>query len=143
VIDHLTRTVRDADASVAFFSRVLRPLGYRVTNRFGEYVGFGTKRKPYFWLKPGEVPTTPMHLALVAPSRAAVDRFYQQALAAGAKDNGPPGLRPDYHPDYYAAFVTDVDGHNLEAVCHLPPARKPTPKRRPARRAAKPKKRGR
>ena len=142
MIDHLTRTVRDAEATVAFFSRVLHPLGYAVTLRFGDYVGFGTKRKPYFWVKPGEVPTTPMHLAFVAPTRAAVDRFYEEALAAGAKDNGRPGLRTDYHPHYYAAFVLDVDGHNLEAVCHLPPA--PKPRRPPARsRRARPKTRAR
>jgi len=139
VIDHLTRTVRDADASVAFFRRVLQPLGYGVTMRFGDFVGFGTPQKPFFWVKPGEAPTTPMHLALVAPSRLAVDRFHEEALAAGAQDNGAPGLRPDYHPHYYAAFVIDVDGHNLEAVCHLPPAPKP----KPARGRAKPKKRAR
>ncbi|MGO8968491.1 MAG: VOC family protein [Myxococcaceae bacterium] len=120
MIDHLTRTVRDAERSVAFFSRALQPLGYGVTMRFADFVGFGTKTKPFFWVKPGEVPTTPMHLALVAPSRAAVDRFYAEALAAGAQDNGPPGLRPHYHRHYYSAFVIDPDGHNLEAVCHTP-----------------------
>lgn len=140
MIDHLTRTVRDADASVAFFSRVLRPLGYGVSMKFADYVGFGTKQKPCFWVKPGQVPTTPMHLALVAPSREAVDRFYAEALAAGAQDNGPPGVRADYHPHYYAAFVIDVDGHNLEAVCHVP-AKAARPKARVGRRAPAPKKR--
>ena len=124
MIDHLTRTVRDAETSVAFFTRALKPLGYGVTMRFAEYVGFGTKKKPYFWVKPGEVPTTPMHLAVVAPSRGAVDHFYAEALAAGAQDDGPPGLRPQYHRHYYAAFVIDVDGHQLEAVCHTPPPSK-------------------
>ena len=137
MIDHLTRTVRDADRSVAFFSRVLHPLGYGVTMRFENFVGLGTPKKPFFWLKSGPAPTQPMHLAFVAPSRAAVDRFYEEALAAGAQDNGAPGLRTDYHPHYYAAFVTDVDGHYLEAVCHLPPARKAPPKRPLARGAAK------
>ncbi len=132
MIDHLTRTVRDVEKSVAFFTRALKPLGYGVTMRFAEYVGIGTKQKPYFWLKPGEA-TTPMHLALVAPSRAAVDGFYAEALAAGAQDNGPPGLRLHYHPHYYAAFVLDVDGHYLEAVCHAPPA----PKRAAGRPKAK------
>ncbi|MGO9829861.1 MAG: VOC family protein [Myxococcaceae bacterium] len=137
MLDHLTRTVRDAPQSVAFFTRALKPLGYGVTMRFADFVGFGTKAKPFFWVKPGEVPTTPMHLALVAPSRAAVDAFYAEALAAGAQDNGPPGLRPHYHRHYYAAFVIDPDGHNLEAVCHVPPPPKRT------RSAAKKKKRRR
>lgn len=125
---------------MAFFTRVLAPLGYGVSMQFDDFVGFGTKGKPTFWVKPGAVPTTPMHLALVAPSREAVDAFYAEALAAGAQDNGPPGVRVDYHPNYYAAFVTDVDGHNLEAVCHLPPTAV-RPKARPVRRASAPKKR--
>ena len=137
MIDHLTRTVRDVDKSAGFFSRALLPLGYSVLMRFEGYVGFGAKRKPYFWLKPGEVPTTPMHLAFVALSRAAVDAFYAEALAAGATDNGPPGVRADYHPHYYAAFVVDPDGHPIEAVCHAPPKakpkRRPAPKKRPRR----------
>ncbi len=121
MIDHLTRTVRDLEKSVAFFTRALPPLGYGVAMRFEAFVGFGTKKKPAFWLKPGPVPTSPHHLALVAPSRAAVDRFYAEALAAGAQDNGPPGVRPQYHRHYYAAFVIDPDGHNLEAVHHAAP----------------------
>ena len=70
------------------------------------------------------MPTTPdgQHIAFRAPDRAAVDAFYAAALAAGGRDNGPPGLRPNYHPDYYAAFVLDPDGHRLEAVCHRPDA---------------------
>ncbi len=138
MFDHLTRTVRDAEHSVAFFTRALKPLGYGVTMRFADFVGFGTKAKPFFWVKPGEVPTTPMHLAFVAPSRAAVDAFYAEALAAGAQDNGPPGLRPHYHRHYYAAFVIDPDGHNLEAVCHHPAPPKRTrsaaPKKKKRRR---------
>lgn len=137
MIDHLTRTVRDAEKSIAFFTRALRPLGYSVVMRFGEYVGFGPKGKPYFWVKPGPWPTTPMHLAFVAPSRAAVDAFYVEALAAGATDNGPPGPRPDYHRHYYGAFVIDPDGHPLEAVCHAPP------KAKRRRSVAAPKKRAR
>ena len=133
MIDHLTRTVRDLEKTVAFLTRALEPLGYGVSMRFDQYVGFGTKQKPSFWVKPGEVPTSPFHLALVAPSRGAVDRFHAEALAAGARDDGTPGLRPQYHRHYYAAFVVDPDGHQLEAVCHRPPAKraaKKAPKKR-------------
>jgi catechol 2,3-dioxygenase-like lactoylglutathione lyase family enzyme len=144
MIDHLTLTVRDLPRSIAFYTRALAPLGYGVTMRFENFVGLGTPKKPFFWLKSGPVPTQPMHLAFVAPSREAVDRFHAEALAAGAQDDGPPGLRPHYHPNYYGAFVVDVDGHPIEAVCHTPvvskPARKKSAKSAPQRavkRAAK------
>lgn len=144
MIDHLTLTVRDVPRSIAFYTRALAPLGYGVTMRFENFVGIGTPKKPFFWLKSGPVPTQPMHLAFVAPSREAVDRFHAEALAAGAQDDGPPGLRPHYHPNYYGAFVVDVDGHPIEAVCHTPavskPARKKSAKSAPKRavkRAAK------
>jgi catechol 2,3-dioxygenase-like lactoylglutathione lyase family enzyme len=143
MIDHLTLTVPDVARSVAFYSRALGPLGFGVTMRFENFVGIGTKTKPFFWLKAGPVPTTPMHLAFVAPSREAVDAFHAEALAAGAHDDGPPGLRPHYHPDYYGAFVVDVDGHPIEAVCHTAPKAKAKAKtkkpaaRKPIRRAAK------
>ena len=144
MIDHLTLTVRDVPRSIAFYTRALAPLGYGVTMRFENFVGIGTTKKPFFWLKSGPVPTQPMHLAFVAPSREAVDRFHAEALAAGAQDDGPPGLRPHYHPNYYGAFVVDVDGHPIEAVCHTPavskPARKKSAKSAPKRavkRAAK------
>jgi catechol 2,3-dioxygenase-like lactoylglutathione lyase family enzyme len=120
VIDHLTLTVRDFSRSRAFYERALAPLGYRVVMEFGAMCGFGDERKPSLWMKQGDPPTTPQHLAFVAPSRAAVDAFHAAALAAGARDNGAPGLRLDYHPTYYAAFVIDPDGHNIEAVTHRP-----------------------
>jgi catechol 2,3-dioxygenase-like lactoylglutathione lyase family enzyme len=128
MIDHLTLTVRDVERSVAFYSRALAALGYGVSMRFENLVGLGTKRKPFFWLKSGPSPTQPMHLAFVAPSREAVDVFHTDALAAGAQDDGPPGLRPHYHAHYYGAFVVDPDGHPVEAVCHLPPVAKPARK---------------
>jgi catechol 2,3-dioxygenase-like lactoylglutathione lyase family enzyme len=141
MIDHLTLTVRDVARSIAFYSRALAPLGYGVSMRFENFVGLGTPKKPFFWLKPGPTPTQPMHLAFVAPSRDAVDRFHAEALAAGAQDDGPPGLRPHYHPHYYGAFVVDPDGHPIEAVCHSPagPKRsaKPAAKARPKRPAKK------
>ena len=122
MLDHLTLTARDFQRSLDFYTRALAPLGYGVSMRFEQFVGLGTKRKPSFWLKPGPVPTTPLHLAFVATSRAGVDGFHAAALAAGGQDNGPPGLRPHYHRNYYGAFVMDPDGHNIEAVCHEAPA---------------------
>jgi catechol 2,3-dioxygenase-like lactoylglutathione lyase family enzyme len=129
MIDHLTLTVRDVPRSIAFYTRALGPLGFGVTMRFENFVGIGMPKKPFFWLKSGPLPTPPMHLAFVAPSREAVDRFHAEALAAGGQDDGPPGLRPHYHPHYYGAFVVDVDGHPIEAVCHSPLAAKPAPKK--------------
>jgi catechol 2,3-dioxygenase-like lactoylglutathione lyase family enzyme len=143
MIDHLTLTVRDHGRSRAFYEKVLAPLGYRVLMEFGEMSGFGD-RKPYLWMKQGDPPTTPQHLAFVAPTRAAVDAFYAAALAAGARDNGAPGLRLDYHPTYYAAFILDPDGHNLEAVIHRPEAAPRRSAPRPAaRKARRPKAKGR
>ena len=76
--------------------------------------------KPFFWIGEGERLGGHVHVAFVATSREAVDAFYRAALAAGGKDNGPPGLRPHYHANYYGAFVLDLDGNNIEAVCHAP-----------------------
>ena len=92
-----------------------------MTGGLYEGTGFGPDRKPAFWIGSGGTTLSGrLHVAFVAASRAAVDAFYQAALAAGASDNGPPGLRPQYHPTYYGAFVIDLDGHNIEAVCHAP-----------------------
>jgi predicted lactoylglutathione lyase len=86
----------------------------------GAAVGFGADGKPFYWIGAGDGRSAPVHVAFTAKSRAAVDAFYQAALKAGGKDNGPPGLRPHYHADYYGAFVLDVDGNNIEAVSHAP-----------------------
>jgi predicted lactoylglutathione lyase len=83
-------------------------------------VGFGKNGKPDFWIGGEGGLGHAIHVAIVADSRAAVDAFYKAAIAAGARDNGAPGLRPHYHPNYYGAFVLDFDGHNIEAVCHKP-----------------------
>jgi predicted lactoylglutathione lyase len=85
-----------------------------------EGAGLGRDGKPGFWISGGEKTTPHVHVAFVADTRAAVDAFYKAAISAGGKDNGKPGLRPDYHPNYYAAFVFDPEGHNIEAVCHKP-----------------------
>jgi catechol 2,3-dioxygenase-like lactoylglutathione lyase family enzyme len=135
MIDHLTWTVRDIGRTKAFYTAALAPLGYAVVMEFEGMLGMGTPEKPFFWLRQGEPPTTPMHLAFRAKDRPSVDAFHAAALAAGARDNGKPGLRPDYHPNYYGAFVFDPDGHPIEAVCHYPPGGKPRAKPARAKRA--------
>ena len=122
MIDHLKLFVGDLPASRAFYEQALAPLGYRVLLEPAPgVVGLGADH-PDLWLQPvepGRAPTT-CHLCLRAASRELVDAFHRAALAAGGSDNGGPGLRPQYHPTYYGAFVHDPDGNNLEAVCHGP-----------------------
>jgi catechol 2,3-dioxygenase-like lactoylglutathione lyase family enzyme len=129
MLDHLTLRVVDYPRSREFYARALAPLGYTVLMEFSRdqipdlpdrICGLGAGGKPDLWLRESSASTTATHLAFAAPDRAAVDAFYRAALAAGATVNGAPGLRPQYHPNYYGAFVIDVNGHNLEAVCHAP-----------------------
>lgn len=117
-IDHLTLRVRDAAKSKAFYLAALKPLGYEIGMDYGEMCGLKCRGRFDFWLAPGK--QEPMHLAFHAKTRKEVDAFYAAAIKAGAKDNGKPGIRQDYHPNYYGAFVIDPDGHNIEAVCHEP-----------------------
>lgn len=126
MIDHITFGVRDMARARAFYDTAFAPLG--VTRLFdvplehtdGVLVsGYGDTR-PWFWLAQEDATSGKLHIALRAKSHAAVDAFYAAALSAGGTDNGPPGLRAHYHSDYYAAFVLDPDGHNIEAVCHGP-----------------------
>ena len=136
MIDHMTFRVTDIARAKAFYSAALAPLGYSLSfeGNFGmNILGFaypdpheteGKKTDVWFIDRPspygGAPATTGCHLAWRAGNRAQVDAFYQAALAAGGRDNGAPGLRPDYHPHYYGAFVIDPEGNNIEAVCHLP-----------------------
>ena len=120
MFDHLTLTVRDLQASSDFYAKALAPLGYSKQRDFGETLAFGPEGKPAFWLKQGPVPQSAMHLAFRSRDRRAVDGFHAAALKAGGHDDGAPGLREHYHPNYYGAFVIDPDGHHIEAVCHLP-----------------------
>ena len=126
MIDHIGFPVSDYARSKAFYEKALAPLGYAVIMEVAETesgspaVGFGKGGKPDFWIGGTDQPISRSHVAFAAKDRPAVDAFYQAAIAAGAKDNGPPGLRPHYHPNYYGAFVLDADGHNIEAVCHAP-----------------------
>ena len=131
MIDHISLSVSDIARSRAFYDRVLATLGQSRAmdeNDHPDYVasGYGPGAiEPAFWIgADAQTPRPPnppvgQHIAFSAPDRAAVDAFYREALAAGATGNGEPGLRPHYHPDYYAAFVIDPDGYHLEAVCHL------------------------
>lgn len=119
MIDHLGLHVRDLQRSVAFYTKALAPLGYTHMMTFEQEAGFGPG-KPELWIVAGKAPTDSIHVAIRAKGRAEVRAFYEAAIAAGGTDNGPPGVRADYHPDYYAAFVKDPDGHNIEAVCHDP-----------------------
>jgi catechol 2,3-dioxygenase-like lactoylglutathione lyase family enzyme len=129
VLDHIGFPVADFERSKAFYLKVLEPLGYGLIMSVdlsdetgpGGYAGFG-KERPQFWIGTGKPMTGRLHVAFVANDRACVRNFYDAAIAAGAKDNGPPGLRPHYHANYYGAFVLDPDGHNIEAVSHLPEA---------------------
>ena len=117
MIDHIGINVSDYAKSKQFYLAALAPLGYKLMMEGTSGAGFNTAYIPDFWIRSG----TPMpltHIAFAAANRAAVDAFYRAALAAGGRDNGAPGLRPQYHPNYYGAFVLDPDGYNIEAVCH-------------------------
>ncbi len=117
MLDHIGIPVSDMARSKVFFEKALEPLGYRTLADFGAAAGLGTEAGPDFWIAQGE-PSATLHVAFSCETRALVDAFYAAAIAAGGKDNGGPGLRPQYTPDYYGAFVLDPDGNNIEAVCH-------------------------
>ncbi len=122
MLDHIGFNITSMASSRDFYDAALAPLGITRAMEFGEWVGYGRNGKPEFWIggQKGAKLDGVLHVAFSAGTRAEVDRFYEAALAAGGRDHGGPGLRPEYHPDYYAAFVLDPDGHNIEAVCHLP-----------------------
>lgn len=126
ILDHIGFPVADYERSVDFYTKSLAPLGIRLLKevRLSEdgkegYAGFGRER-PQFWIGTGKKLEGRLHVAFAAASRQQVQAFYAAALAAGGRDNGPPGLRPHYHANYYGGFVLDPDGHNIEAVTHLP-----------------------
>ena len=136
MLDHMTFRVTDILLAKRFYSAVLSPLGYSLCfeGNFGmNIIGFGYPdsseaegKKIDVWFVDGPSPyggqatTSGCHLAWRANNRSQVDAFYSAAMEMGAKDNGAPGLRPHYHPNYYGAFVIDPEGNNIEAVCHLP-----------------------
>jgi catechol 2,3-dioxygenase-like lactoylglutathione lyase family enzyme len=123
-LDHVAISTADYRTSLAFYEAALAPLGLSTLLKFegdgGNVAGLGSDT-PFLWIGDGgKLTGGRFHVAFTAPNRAAVDAFHAAALAAGGTDNGAPGLREHYHPSYYAAFVLDPDGHNVEAVCHAP-----------------------
>lgn len=120
MFDHVKFGVSDFEASKAFFLAALAPLGVEIGDEGAPTYGVELVvpgGEVSLILFQSDVKPAPLHLAFAAATRAQVDAFYRAALAAGAVDNGPPGLRPQYHARYYAAFVIGPDGHNVEAVC--------------------------
>lgn len=122
MLDHIGIGVSDLAASRDFYTRALRPLGIGIVMDVQHMIGLGSAKKPFFWIASSHITPAPLHIAFVADSRHQVDEFYREAIAAGGMDNGAPGLRPHYHPNYYEAFVHGPDDHNVEAVCHKPEA---------------------
>ena len=135
MLDHVSLRVADHDRSKRFYEAALAPLGWVLAMETDSGAGFRKGYIPGFWVKQGDatqartpVPATSgcggpaVHVAFATDDRQSVDAFYHAALGAGARDNGAPGLRPNYHANYYGAFVLDPDGYNIEAVCHKPEA---------------------
>ena len=122
MLDHLGLNVADFDRSKRFYERALAPLGISlIMQPVPGAAGFGEDQKPYYWIASGRgAPQTGVHVAFAVSSRAQVNDFHAAALEAGGDDNGGPGVREIYHPTYYAAYVLDPDGNNVEAVCHGP-----------------------
>lgn len=120
IIDHIGLAVSNYQASKEFYSKALAPLGIEVVMEVEGWAGFGKSGKPEFWFGEHAERQNPMHIAFTAENREQVRAFYKAAIAAGGKDNGHPGIREIYHPNYYGAFVIDPDRHNIEAVCHKP-----------------------
>jgi catechol 2,3-dioxygenase-like lactoylglutathione lyase family enzyme len=122
MIDHMGVQVANLDRSIAFYEKALAPLGIVLVMKLPAHIapgaGFGPPGKPELWIDASRPPTDRIHVAFRAKTRTEVKAFYDAAIAAGGTDNGAPGMRPHYHPDYFGAFVRDPDGHNIEAVCH-------------------------
>jgi catechol 2,3-dioxygenase-like lactoylglutathione lyase family enzyme len=134
MIDHVTVRVQDFPRLLDFYKAALAPLRYQVVMQFDGVAGLGADGKPDLWLMQTDQPLNPTHLAL-AGERELIHAFHAAALAAGGTDNGPPGLRADYHPHYYAGFVRDPEGNNIEVVYHADPDAKPAPPKRAPRKA--------
>ena len=125
MLDHIGFSISNMKVSRIFYEKALKPLGItplmevtpEMTGTSDSHVGFGAGR-PFFWIGTGGKVSVATHVAFATESRKIVDEFYAAAIAAGGKDNGKPGLRPQYHENYYGAYVFDPDGNNIEAVCH-------------------------
>ena len=120
MLDHFSLPVSDLGRSKRFYAEALSSLGYElIMEHHISGAGFGRSGKPDFWIRQG-VPGSAVHVAFAAADRATVDAFHEAAVVAGGRNNGGAGIRPEYHPTYYGAFVLDPDGNNIEAVCHGP-----------------------
>ncbi len=119
MFDHIGLKVSNLEASVKFYRSALAGLGHIVCAHEKTYAGLGPKDAPALWLYRSESASN-AHIAFLAPTRAAVDAFHKAGLKAGGRDNGAPGIRADYSPTYYAAFLLDPEGNNVEAVCSNP-----------------------
>lgn len=128
MLDHVSIAVTDLDRAERFYDVVMAALGVAKVGREETWIGYGLRARPtypdrtYLSIRRRDEPiaaNTGRHWAFKAPSRRAVDEFWRAGLAAGGRDDGAPGLRPDYHADYYGAFLIDPDGNRVEAVCHL------------------------
>jgi catechol 2,3-dioxygenase-like lactoylglutathione lyase family enzyme len=127
MIDHVGLTVSNFERSKGFYKLALAPIGFQLLAEVPasisgskDFAGFGEQPKPEFWIGGGIPNNPPIHIAFQASSRVQVDSFYTAALSAGGRDNGAPGIRAHYHPNYYGAFVLGFDGHSIEVVCHVP-----------------------
>jgi len=118
MFDHVTLNIRSYARGRAFYEKALEPLGYSVGYEWEKGCGFGVGDAVDFWIREEGAPSGPTHVAFRISDRRAVAAFHEAGLAAGGRDNGAPGPRPQYGPTYYAAFVLDPDGNNVEAVCH-------------------------
>lgn len=118
MIDHVALNVSDLESSKAFYVQALEPLGFSILHEIPEAIGMGPDGQPILWLVRRDPVNTAVHVAFAASDRAAVDAFHAAALDADGTDHGAPGVREQYHPHYYGAFVLDPDGNNVEAVCH-------------------------
>jgi catechol 2,3-dioxygenase-like lactoylglutathione lyase family enzyme len=120
MIDHVALYVTDIDRSRRFYEQALEPLGYTIAMERESFVGFRQEGGPMFAVRSGKEATTTAHIAFQVRDRATVNAFHAAAVSVGGTDEGPPGVREHYHENYYAAFVADPDGNNIEAVCHSP-----------------------
>ncbi|HEU0051291.1 MAG TPA: VOC family protein [Patescibacteria group bacterium] len=120
MLDHISLYVKNLDDAKKFYSAALAPLGYEIAHEGEGFLGMGEPGKPDLWISEEPEKAKPAHVAFQADDRTKIDAFYTAALSAGGKDNGKPGPRDNYGPNYYAAFVFDGEGNNIEVVCHKP-----------------------
>jgi catechol 2,3-dioxygenase-like lactoylglutathione lyase family enzyme len=134
MIDHISLRVQDFSRAIDFYKSALAPLGYKILMEFPNVAGMGADGKADLWIMQSEQSPSPTHIAINGERRQ-IQAFHEVALTCGGTDNGPPGLRLDYHPNYYAAFVLDPEGNNIEVVCHAPEGVTAAPKKAAAKKS--------